>query len=140
MDAPQTTPPPGGKTPPIPVSERYLPLLAKTATALLAGRCRELYEGVADERATRHVADLLTDRLVQAIDARREIVGQCDLEDDHALHLDTLLFVGEPAVAREQERLRGEWESGSDDVRALADYTEVLADLSDFIATAGASA
>jgi hypothetical protein len=122
---------------PVDVNERFLPLLAQTVTAMVGERGREVDEGIDGGHAPRHVADLLIDRLVQAIDARREVLGQLDLEDDHALTLDTLLLVGAQAVAREHERLRGEWENGSDDLRALANHTELLSDLSDCIATAG---
>jgi hypothetical protein len=116
------------------VSERYLPLLEQTATALLAERCRELYEGVEDGHATRHVADLLTGRVVEVIDARREIVGAAG-EDEGYLSIPTLRLVGPRAVHREHHRLTGEWERGGDDVRALANHTELLADLGDFLIT-----
>jgi hypothetical protein len=118
----------------IEINERYVPLLEATATALVSERSREVTEGVNDGAAPRHVADILIERLMEAIDARREVVAAAR-EDEGYLSIRTLRLVGPRAVHGEHQRLTGEWERGGDDVRALANYTELLADLGDFLMT-----
>jgi hypothetical protein len=116
------------------INERYVPLLEASATALVGERSREVTSGVDNGAAPRHVSDLLIGRLLEAIDARAEIVAAAK-EDEGYLSIRTLRLVGPHAVHGEHRRLTSEWEQGGEDVRALAHDTELLADLGDFLMT-----
>jgi hypothetical protein len=130
---------PGGSAPhTIPVPADFLALLEATATGLIAGRANELEAGVGDGRAPRHVCNMLIDNLVQAIDARAEIVAAASLPEPE-LSTDTLRLIGPEAVHDERERLAREWELGGDDLKALADYTLRLNDLDAFLTLARVS-
>jgi len=134
-----TVPTPGDGAPrTVPVPAQFHDVLTRTASWLIGFRAQDAHEGIGDGDSPRSTVDLLVRELMQALDARAEIVAANE-RPDGAVRLDVIELVGPNAIERERQRITDMWVCGSDDYVALAEHTQRLADLERLVILAGAS-